>query len=237
MPSPKLPLPWLERVNRQALATRLISATVHDVANALQVVSGAAEVLAMDPSPSAVEKRTGSIVGQAMHATVVLKALTGFVKDAAAPPQPVDLRELADRVLALRQYTLRKLRIDARADGPEATGLACERRLLQAILNVCLNAERAAAGVEAPTIRFVTTVDDDTASLHVIDNGVGVAPGLQPRLFDWPEALPADGDALGIGLVVSRALLALDGGTLDHRNGTHGGAVFTVTVPRRPRQT
>lgn len=236
MPSPRLPLPWLERVNRQALATRLITATVHDVANALQVVSGAAEVLAMDPSPSAVEKRTGSIVGQAMHATVVLKALTGFVKDAAAPPQPVDLRELADRVLALRQYTLRKLRIDARADGPEAMGLACERRLLQAILNVCLNAEQAAAGVEAPTMRFVTTVDDDTASLHVIDNGAGVAPELEARLFDWPEVLPADGDALGIGLAVSRALLALDGGTLDHRNGPHGGAVFTVTVPRRSRQ-
>ena len=59
------PAAWLEQVNRQALVTRLLFATVHDVNNTLQVVSGAAEVLAMDPTPAAVIRRTEDIVGHA----------------------------------------------------------------------------------------------------------------------------------------------------------------------------
>ena len=202
------------------------------MSNALQVVSGAAEVLAMDPTPAAVEKRTASIVGQAMHATVVLTALSGFVKAPPTPAVEVDLRQLADHVLALRTYTLRKLRIDARVDGDAAVCLGSPRALLQVALNLCINAEQAVAEGRVPTLRLSTSVEGDTASLLVTDNGPGMSEAARAQLFAWPPAVPRDADGLGIGLMVSKGLLALDGGSLGYEPGAGGGAVFTMRVPR-----
>ena len=38
---------WLERVNRLAIIATLVPGTVHDVNNALQVISGSAELLGL----------------------------------------------------------------------------------------------------------------------------------------------------------------------------------------------
>jgi two-component system C4-dicarboxylate transport sensor histidine kinase DctB len=225
----------MERVNRQALATRLLTATVHDVSNALQVVSGAAEVLAMDPTPAAVEKRTGSIVGQALQATVTLKALSAFIRAPETPPQPVDLRHLAAEVVALRQFTFRRLRIETRVEGDAAVGVASPRRLLQAALNLCVNAEQAAASGSAGMVVLTTGIEGECAYLRVLDNGPGVSAATLPTLFAWPQTCPAGGDGLGIGLATSRALLALDGGTLHHEAPPDGGAAFTMAIPRASR--
>ena len=181
----------MERVNRQALASRLLTATVHDVSNSLQVMSGAAEVLAMDPTAGAVEKRTTSIVQQAMQATATLKALSGFVRAPDTPAQAVDLRQLAEQVLALRQFTFRRLRIEARIDGDPAVGVAAPRRVLQAALNVCVNAEQALGEAAGAAVRFVTGADAETAWLRIADSGPGVAASVRPVLFAWPSSREA----------------------------------------------
>lgn len=235
MPSLRPTLPWMERVNRQALAAHLLTATVHDVSNALQVMSGAAEVLAMDPTPAAVEKRTGSIVTQAMQATGTLKALSAFVRAPDAAAQPVDLRVLADQVVALRQFTFRRLRIEARVDGQSAVGLAGPRRVLQAVLNVCVNGEQALAGRSPATLQFVTGLDGDRAFVQVVDDGPGVPAAALATLFAWPQECPGEGDGLGIGLATSSALLAMDGGTVRHEARAGGGAAFTIAIPRPSR--
>ena len=113
---------WLERVNRHALLARLMSATVHDVNNLLQVVSGAAEVLAMDPTPEAVTRRTTSIVAQAGQATAALQALAAFARNPGSPGSPGDRvrpRAIADQVVALHLHALRKARIAVTVEGAD----------------------------------------------------------------------------------------------------------------------
>ena len=221
---------WLALVNRQALAVRLIATTVHDVNNILQVVSGAAEVLALDPSPPAVAKRTTSIVGQAAAATAVLAGLTAFVRaesDARDGARPL---ALAQQVLAFRQHALRKGRITAVAAGDDPECAMARHRLQQVLLNLVLNAETALGGRLEARVTIAVSAGDPVR-IVVDDTGPGWAPGAAGAADPWPPVPgPAPG-ALGLGLRVSRDLLAAVGGTLETGDAPEGGARVTISIP------
>ncbi len=223
------PADWLALVNRHALAVRLIATTVHDVNNILQVVSGAAEVLALDPSPAAVAKRTTSIVGQSAAATTVLAALTGFVRaetDARDGARPL---ALATQALAFRQHALRKGRITSGATGDDAMCGMPRQRLQQVLLNLVLNAEHALAGRLDGELRIVVT-GGDVVVVTVDDNGPGWGDATASS-DAWPPRPGTSPGALGLGLSVSRDLLARVGGTLACEPSPLGGARVTLRVP------
>jgi len=223
------PIEWLEWANRHALVTRMVAATVHDVSNALQVVSGAAEMLGFEASRDAVAQRSGSIVRQALGATAALQRLTGFTREPARPAERVELRALCDRILQLRQYALSRGRIAARVDGDDAVVIAPVRALSQVLLNLVVNAETALA--DRPDAALSLTVGDaaGVVTLLVHDNGPGITAAACEASSRWP---PRAGDTggLGIGLLVSRALVARAGGTLEVAAAPGGGTTARVTL-------
>lgn len=224
------PLDWLVLANRHALVTRLLTATVHDVNNTLQVVSGAAEVLAMDPTPEAVTRRTDSIVSQARQATATLQALTAFARDTAPPTGGARPKAIADHAVALRLYALRKARIAVTVSGDECPCPASHGRVLQVLLNLLVNAEQALAGRAGATIAVRVHTTASHVSIAVEDNGPGLPEG--GAVCDvWPPA-PGWPGTLGIGLLVSQALAARDGGDVSYAPAPGGGASFALTLPR-----
>ncbi len=225
------PLEWLTLANRHALVTRLLSATVHDVNNSLQVMSGAAEVLAMDPTPASVTKRTDSIVGQARQATVALHALTDFARDSAPAAGGARPKGLAERAVALRRYALLKARIAVTVTGDECPCPAAPGRVLQVLLNLLVNAEQALAGRAGAAVAVRVGSDDAHVVIAVEDNGPGLPDTADLSFSAWPPAPAAPGN-LGIGLLVSQALAARDGGVVSCTPTPGGGATFALTLPR-----
>lgn len=225
-----VPADWLVQVNRHALAVRLIATTVHDVNNILQVMSGAAEVLALDPSPAAVARRTTSIVGQSAAATSVLAALTAFVRvdgDARDGARPL---ALATQVLAFRQHALRKGRITGTAAGDDAVCAMARHRLQQVLLNLVVNAEHALSGRLDGEVRIAVTGGDPVV-VTVDDNGPGWADAVAASPAAWPPRPGGAAGALGLGLLVSRDLVERAGGRLDCEPSPLGGARVTLRVP------
>ncbi len=226
------PIEWLEQVNRQALATRLLAATVHDVNNTLQVVSGAAEVLAMDPTRDAVARRTAAIVGHARQATVALQALTAFARSAGDPVGRTRLKATAERAVGLRLYALRKARIAVSVEGDDVECGAGDGRVLQILLNLVVNAEGALAGRSGASLAVTVSAEAGTASVSVEDNGPGLDDDHAASAFRWPPVPSVLGGGLGIGLFVSQWLAARDGGALTHAPAPGGGAIFRLSLPR-----
>jgi signal transduction histidine kinase len=68
---------------------------------------------------------------------------------------------------------------------------------------------------------------------RVADEGPGVAPADQPRIFDKGfRGANATGRAgSGLGLYMARSVVEVHGGTLSMQNGEQGGAVFTIWLP------
>src|SRR5438067_1900851 len=97
-------------------------------------------------------------------------------------------------------------------------------RELQVLLNLILNACDA-MDANPPGMRrlAVATVGGGNAqaSLTVTDNGSGIAPGLLERIFDSFFTTKTRG--LGVGLSVSREIVAAHGGRIEAANRAEGG--------------
>lgn len=223
---------WLERANRLSLIARVVSSTVHDVNNALQVIGGSAELLEMAPGAGeAVLRRALTISTQAKRASALLNDLSGFVRDTRARPERVGLRALALQTLAMRQYSLSKLRVVSAVDGDEVFVEANPRELLQLLLNLVINAEPALAVAPEARLQIRVSREGDQAAVDVEDNGSGVAPGEVDALFDASTVAPNEAGDLRIGLAVSRWLASRMNGHLTYAPAAGSGARFTLRLP------
>lgn len=208
MPPPE----WLERANRLALTARLLSSTVHDVNNALQVIAGSVELLQMTPAPSEmVQRRITAIDTQAKRASKLLQDLTEFVRDARAAAEPIELKAMAEQVLASRHYAVTKLRITASVEGEPVRVSASPKHVQQILLNLLVNAEDA----QCSTLVVRVGRQGDQAVL-VVENNAGQAS--------------TRAEALGIGLEVSMWLAQKNGGTVTYEPAA-GVSRATLTLP------
>jgi signal transduction histidine kinase len=231
-PTPHPSIERLNAVNRLTVVSRLLSSAVHDTRNALQIVSGHAEMFVHTAGDAAKAAERGrSILAQCARATDRLQTLVALVQDTGeAPAEKVDLRALAEEVLGLRKSSFGRARITARIE-PE-TGVMCVRGrrtdLLRLVANLTLNAERAVAGRAGAEIRVGVSERDGQVVVRVADTGPGIPEDAVPQLFE-PFG---PGDGPGIGLAVSRWLAAQHGGTLTLAENSPAGAVFELSLPR-----
>jgi signal transduction histidine kinase len=125
----------------------------------------------------------------------------------------------------------------------EVTGavpvLADVIRLRQAIANLVDNAVKYTPAGGRVLMRVATAEGDPAihsgreAVLTVSDNGPGVPPADQPRI--WERLYRGDASrsqrGLGLGLSLVRVIVEAHGGRVTQRNAPEGGAVFEVRLP------
>lgn len=110
-------------------------------------------------------------------------------------------------------------------------------RLTQIIGNLIANAAKyTPAGGH---IRIGSRVEAGQALIEVCDNGIGIAPDQQGRIFGIFEQVHADTGGtyggLGIGLALVRQLVELHGGTIVLKHSAPGqGSTFEVRLPVLP---
>jgi len=73
--------------------------------------------------------------------------------------------------------------------------------------------------------------------IRVADNGPGLPPGSESRLFEKfvrGDAAPSDGRrGVGLGLAICRGIVQAHEGTITAHNRAGGGAEFVITIPNR----
>ncbi|OEZ56693.1 hybrid sensor histidine kinase/response regulator [Duganella sp. HH105] len=116
--------------------------------------------------------------------------------------------------------------------GTPVSGWWDEFRIEQIVVNLLTNALR--YGAQKP-VHVTLRVEPEQVRVEVRDEGAGIAPELQDKIFE-PYERGAGNEApsgLGLGLYISRELAEVHEGTLAVRSVVGEGAVFTLTLPRR----
>ena len=167
------------------------------------------------------------IAAAARHLLSVLRAMS---EDPAQGNQTVDLAALTGEAVVMLDSTAeeRGVRIEAEtADPLPARGQ--ERAVIQILVNLIGNAIRYSPDKGIVRLAFARTTG--TASVSVSDQGAGIAPRDQQRIFERFERAHAEDGGTGLGLAISRRLARSMGGdvTLDSAPGE--GARFTLTLP------
>ena len=234
--NPTLPEPEvLLGLNRSVTVARLLSGAIHDVNNALQVIAGSIELLeARTDLPEHVTRGLSRMRNQSGRAAAALERVTSFTKASVEETTVLNLRDTAQRCVALREFAVRKARLSIRltGDGDGALNVSGNRTYLeQAILNLIVNAEEGLADAGTGEIDVSVVAEDGWAIVRVSDNGPGVPPALAERLFQpFAAASPAHHTA-GLGLWAARTIAERHGGTLT-REPTATGAAFVMRLPR-----
>jgi PAS domain S-box-containing protein len=145
--------------------------------------------------------------------------------------QKLDLVELVRGAVATLDEELRQSGVQVRvhAEGP-VEGMWDHLRLEQIVNNLLSNAMKYGKG--RPVDMMVST-DGTTAKLVVRDQGVGVAPEDQERLFERFERVRLDRGitGYGVGLWIVRRVVEAHGGSVSVESRLGEGASFIVQLP------
>lgn len=223
----------LQQMNRLATAARMIAGLAHELNNSLQVVGGLVELLANHPElPPDAAARIKKIGAQTDKATAAIRQVLGYTREPGADHAHVELAGLVGRALALRHYNLGRAGIAVAADVPVGVRVCGdEKRVLQIVLNLLLNAEDALAGQSRRDLRLAAAVSGDCVALKVGDSGPGVDAAIRDRIFEPFFTTRADPRAVGLGLPVARGLAAELGGAVTLASGEPGQTTFVLDLP------
>src|SRR5437868_2293054 len=113
-PEATKPIPdeGLEAINRLWTLSRAFSNVAHDLNNALQVISGNAELLDAPDVEPAVRRRVDAIRSEAARAATVLNQFLTYARSTPADLGSIDVAELVGTAVVLRAASARRLRIN-----------------------------------------------------------------------------------------------------------------------------
>jgi signal transduction histidine kinase len=149
----------------------------------------------------------------------------------AIAPAPFDLAESAHAVVEAMQEQARQKGVAITLDAPDALPLeGDEFRIEQVINNLLTNALRYGEG---KPVTVTVTAAGGEARVCVRDQGMGIAPEDQERIFEQFER--TDGAAqvagLGLGLYIARQIAQAHGGQLQVHSRPGEGAEFVLSLP------
>jgi PAS domain S-box-containing protein len=218
-----------------------IAVLAHELRNPLAPIRNAAQLMMRLPSDhpdqqtmrAMIERQSGQltrIVDDILDMARITKGVLSIERESVDLDRVIQAAvESVQPQIAEQQHTL-AIENDVRT--PPIQGDA--HRLTQVLVNLLSNAVRYTPS--GGTILLRVTRDTGYAFVTVKDNGRGIEPELQDRIFDMfvrgREARVASNSGLGVGLALSRKIAELHGGSLEVRSeGKDRGAEFTLKLP------
>jgi signal transduction histidine kinase len=226
----------------EELREDFLATTVHDVKNPITTIRAAVQLslrLLDQPDIDANRLRTqlDRVVSVADSMTDLLNRLSEASRVALGridlQPEETDLVALARDVVArLPDTEANRIQIEA---PPECGGFWDPTRLSQLLINLIANALKYSAEPHPVTVTIAG--DEDTAEIHVRDEGVGILAEDIPLLFNRYQRARASGDrsadGLGLGLYLCRGIVEAHGGRIRAESaGRDQGTTMVVTLPR-----
>jgi signal transduction histidine kinase len=221
-------------LNRCATAARLLSSAVHDVNNALQVISGTVELLEGRPDlQDWLVRALDRMRLQSARAAAALGDVLVYTKAPLEESALVNLRDTAAHAIALRMFAARRSGVTITLTADQSTPFVVRgsrAQIEQALLNLLLNAEQSVASSRG-TIVVELTADTDWITVRVSDNGQGITIEPHHRVFDRFVSTHPHEDSAGLGLWAARRIAEAHGGTLMLEPG-EAGATFVMKLPQ-----
>jgi two-component system NtrC family sensor kinase len=222
------------RQERLTAVGLLVSGVAHEVNNPLQAILGTAELLERHPStPPELVDELVFLKTQAGRAREIIRNLSRFSSQQSGPPALVDLREVITEVVRLRRRDLEIADILLEVETSTSRMVYANfTELEQVVLNFVINAQQSiqAAGIQGRILVRLQEAEP-RVRLEVRDNGPGVKPTDEPKLFQPFFTTKPVGKGTGLGLSVSYGIIDSYGGAIGYTGNEWGGATFFFELP------
>ena len=211
----------------------LAAGIAHEVGNPLQSISSLVQMLQRRDADSYTQDKLSLVSGQLQRIQTTLRELINFSRPASTERTLVSLRDILEEALNVAKYYKRTRSRTIDLDIPEDLPLlyGVRDQLVQVFLNLVLNALDATA--RGGRIELRAMAQGGLVEVTVHDDGGGIGPEVRGRIFQPYFTTKKHGT--GLGLFVTRKLVAGHGGTVEFTSAVGAGTTFFVRLPAPDR--
>ncbi len=147
--------------------------------------------------------------------------------------EPVEIQKLITDVVRIQEPEAVHKHIEIKADLPSDQIIikADESRLSQVITNLITNAINYTP--EGGTIRIAAIPTPQQIEINVQDTGIGIPSDLVSQVFQPFFRVSDYTSGMGLGLSITREIVALHGGQINVSSEQNVGTIFSITLPRQ----
>lgn len=220
---------------------RLIRVMTHEIMNSIAPISSLSETMlsmyrAGDPNQKEI-KTNSEEAFQTIHATATsllsfVESYRKFTTIPAPVKQAVNINRLIRQIIKLEKNALQEKNIVLSTDFFQEDVLisADEKLVSQVLINLIKNAIEAVEESDSKQIVLSMSQEENgSVRIDVINNGQPIPADILPNIFIPFFTTKEEGS--GIGLSISRQIMRLHGGTLQHKLTTEGMTTFSMTFP------
>jgi two-component system sensor histidine kinase HydH len=219
----------LRRQDRLAALGKVVSGVAHEIRNPLNSMKLTLQLLDRRLKKGVpVAHEIQESLHEIDRLDMILGRLLAFGRPSMMNRQAQNLAPIMDQAIRMVQDAVRQKGIHlialglrdnpvADVDGPQ---------IVQVLINLLLNAIDASPA--SGTVRIEAQHRDDAVRILVSDEGPGIPEESRPHVFDAYFTTKPDG--MGLGLAVSREIVANHGGTLKFETGP-AGTSFILLLP------
>lgn len=150
-------------------------------------------------------------------------------RDRDAKREPIDLAVALHEARRLASAELVGVEVSILEE--PAVAFADRSLLVQILQNLLTNAAQAAKALSSPQVRLHSYMSADGAVISVRDNGPGIAPEMQQRIFEPFYTTRRSLGGTGLGLALCREYAMRMGAELSLWSAPGRGACFRVKMP------
>jgi two-component system, NtrC family, sensor kinase len=209
----------------------LAAGIAHEVGNPLTSISSLVQMLERRDCDDYTRERLGLVGEQLQRIQKILRELVTFSRPANTERSWVSIADILQEALNIAKYykgtKSRSIEVQVSPESPRIYGV--RDQLVQIFFNLVLNAVDATQ--KGGRIRVSAEPVTCNVEVRVWDDGCGIAPEDFHRLFQPYFTTKKHGT--GLGLFVSRKLVADHGGTIDFESKSGKETIFRVRLPAK----
>jgi len=147
--------------------------------------------------------------------------------------RPIDIEHLIDELIAERHDLVAQAGM-IHVEGPFPKVIGHEASLTQCMMNLIANAVKFVRRGEVPHVQIFAEEDGNRVRICVKDNGIGIAPDIQKKLFSLFNrgGLSAEYAGTGIGLAIVKKAAERMNGSVGVRSLPGHGSTFWIELPK-----
>jgi C4-dicarboxylate-specific signal transduction histidine kinase len=186
-----------------------------------------------------IQNLLGELSRHTEHIGTIVKLQQRYARTPQKLEEPVTLAELVEDALRINHAALTRHSVQVQRDLADMPPVLTEKhKLLMILVNLISNAKYAMDALPEKDRLLTVTLSPPAEGrfrIEVRDNGMGIAPEMITRIFQYGFTTREEGHGFGLH---SSALAAQEmGGTLTaHSEGPGKGATFRLELPYTPEQ-
>ncbi|HLL23625.1 MAG TPA: GAF domain-containing protein [Kofleriaceae bacterium] len=209
----------------------------HDLRNPLAAIMTAAQLAVMhgDAASEHINKPMARILSATERMSRMIEQLLDFTRarhgdGIEVRPQPTSLADITRQAVGELELVHAQRTFALEVHG-EHHGVWDPDRLLQAVSNLVANACR--HGAAGSAIKLTIDGNAPKTVALTVHNAGAISPSLLPHIFEpFRGRVRRNGDGLGLGLYIVRAIVRAHLGTVDVHSNEADGTTFIVQLPR-----